>query len=186
VSKIHDFTCELNNEFLAADTGLDPVSRRWLEAQGIRPGCLEVLPCGPVIVSKIETFEPGIFEFSESGPRAFIHPIWDGPFLADLIAWRPADPATFWTRLYSGTPLGIENLSRAEIYGEPLRIWRSPLGWIRSGGEGAFITDWPMSAPALRCVGALDCEGAAHSAEVHDRLRNPQTLPEIRHPMEAA
>jgi hypothetical protein len=185
MSKIHedDF---ITTEFLAADSGLDELSRRWLTAHGVRPGLLEAMPTGPVAVAKIETYAPGCFEFSEDGQRAFVSPIWDGGDIADLIAWHPRQPANFWTRTFSGTPLGIENLARAEIHGKPLKIWRSPLGWIRSGGEGALITDWPMSAPALRCVGALDCEDADHAAEVRDRLRNLQTIPTIRHPRRAA
>lgn len=138
----------ISAEFVAALNGLDDVARRWLLSEGVPPGIIEVSP-GPVTVAKIETFEPGVFQFSESGRRAFVHPVHiAGPFsdICDLIAWRPSDPGQFWNRFYSGTPLGVEQLDLAENLGEPLAIWRSPLNWLRAGGDGIFITSWPRKS----------------------------------------
>lgn len=172
----------MNAEFLMAMDGLNNRATAWLRSQGVPEIALHMWP-GPVGVAPIETHPPGCFDFAEHGRPAYIQPVLIGPAfsdIVDLIAWHPDDPGRWWTRLYSGLPLGVDQLDVAEILGEPLAIRRAPLSWLQSGGDGVVVTDWPMTAPALRCVPTLIAEDAAHGHEIERHLRIIADAPEIR------
>lgn len=169
--------------FLLALDDLDDGATAWLQHQGIPDIALDMWP-GPVGVAAIETHPLGIFDFAEHGHRAFIQPVLSGgefTDIADLIAWYPDKPAHWWTHCYTGLPLGIDQLDRAEIEGFPLSIRPTPLSWLQAGGDGVVITDWAMSATALRCCRILIGKDPAHGDDIERRLRNPSgAFPEIR------
>lgn len=178
----------LEIEFLRAMDGLDDIARCWLVSQGVSPGIIEVSP-GPITTATIEADELGCFQFAEFGKVAFIHPVTvGGPFtdIADLIAWFPDKPHRWWLLLGNGYPLGVDMLNHAKIEGLPLAIRRSPLSWLQAGGDGVVVTDWAISAPALRHVDCLDGEDEDHAAEIYRHLNNPQPVPEIRYAKGAA
>ena len=175
-------------EFLAAMDGLDDQAAACLRRQGVSEKALHLWP-GPVGVARIETHPLGIFNFAEHGHRAFIQPVLiGGEFtdIGDLIAWYPDDPARWWTRRYTGLPLGIDQLDCAEIESLPLAIRRTPLSWLQAGGDGIVVTDWAMSALALRSVPILIAEDAEHGREIQRRLTIVAAAPEIRVTREAA
>jgi hypothetical protein len=155
----------------------------WLRAQGVLPTALNAWP-GPVKVAGIETHPPGVFDLADHGRRAFIQPVLCGPQytdLIDIIAWFPADPARWWMLNYSGEPLGVDQLDRAEIKREPLVLRRTPLDWLRVNGDGVCVLDWKMSTPALRAIPVLVCTDAEYGREVRTRLTAPPVhIPEIR------
>ena len=160
----------------------------WLRKQSVPESALTGWP-GPVGAAPIETRAQGIFDFAEVGRRAFIQPVRTGgknTHIADLVAWYPDDPSRWWTRLYTGTPLGIDQLDRAELLGKPLAIRRTPLSWLQAGGNGVVITSWAMSASTLRSCPTLDCENESNAAEVSECLRTPVRMPKIRYPRRAA
>jgi len=172
----------LNNQFSPAMDGLDDRSAVWLRRQGVPEFAIDLWP-GPVGVAAIETHPLGLFDFAEHGRRAFIQPVLSGgkfTDIVDLIAWFSDNPGRWWTHCYSGVPLGIDQLDRAEIEGEPLLLQPTPLDWLCGGGNGIVVTDWAMSAPVLRCVPTLITEGTEHGSEVQRRLANVMAVPEIR------
>ena len=93
------------------------------------------------------------FDFDHSGTPAVIQPVWRGPapsiyqgvehpVLADLIAWRPAEPARWWYRWGCDTPaLGDEYVEDAHALG-PLYCHRTPLDWLRSGCRGTVLLEF--------------------------------------------
>lgn len=172
----------LNNQFPPAMDGLDDRSVAWLRRQGVPEIAIDLWP-GPVGVAAIETHPLGLFDFAEHGRRAFIQPVLSGGEFTDtvdLIAWYPDNPGRWWTCCYSGVPLGVDQLDRAEIEGEPLLLQPTPLNWLCGGGNGVVVTDWAMSAPALRCVPTLITEEAEHGRYIQRRLRIISDCPEIR------
>ena len=174
---------DLDEKFLLAMDGLGERTAAWLQRQGVPEITLQMWP-GPVGVAAIETRPLGLFDFAEHGRRAFIQPVLSGPAFSDildLIAWYPDNPGRCWTRLYTGVPLGVDQLDHAEIEGEPLLLHASPLDWLRARGEGVCVLDWKISAPALRCVPVLLFEQTEFGRLAHDRLSAPSpAVPEIR------
>lgn len=162
----------LEHEFLHAMDGFDERSSAWLKRQGVGDIALDMWP-GPIGVASIETHPMGIFEFVEDRRRAFIQPVLCGPAfseIVDLVAWYPDQPGTWWTRCYSGVPLGADELDHAEIEGLEVLIHPTPLDWLRSEGRGVCVLDWTMSAHSLRCVPTLVFDDAATGKWAHDRL----------------
>ena len=162
----------------------DRREKDWLHLQGVPPLALLAWP-GPVLVGEIETHTIGVFDFAEAGRRAFIQPVLSGPAysdLIDLVAWCPADPGKWWSQCYSGVPLGVGYLDRAEISGASFVVLRrDPLSWLKSGGTGVVPLDWTMTVNTLRGFRHVICEDAAHGEDVQRRLATPaQRMPEVR------
>lgn len=93
------------------------------------------------------------FDFDHAGTPAIIQPVWRGPapsiyqgvehpVLADLIAWRPAEPARWWYRWGSDSPaLGDDYIEAAHTEGWPLICDLTPLDWLRGGCRGCVLLD---------------------------------------------
>ena len=93
------------------------------------------------------------FDFAHDGIPAVIQPVWRGPapsiyqgvlhpVLADLLAWRPAEPGRWWYRWGCDTPaLGDEYVDDAHQHHHPLICHLTPLEWLRSGCRGTVLLD---------------------------------------------
>lgn len=158
--------------FLRAMDGLDERAGAWLTQQGAPARALDLWP-GPVGVASIEVYPEGIFDFSETGRRAYIQPILlGGAFtdIADLVAWYPDKLGQWWTLLGTGYPLGVDQLDRAELLVQPLLLHAMPLDWLRASGDGVCVLDWTMSATGLRLLPELMCTGIGHGLQVEHEL----------------
>jgi hypothetical protein len=110
--------------------------------------------CGGLTWAGIVTADRG-FDFDPTGTPAIIQPVWRGPapslecavehpILADLIAWRPAEPFRWWYRWGCDTPaLGDEYVEDAHALG-PLYCHRTPLDWLCSGCRGCVLLDFAL------------------------------------------
>ena len=90
------------------------------------------------------------FEIDPSGTAAIIQPVWRGqapsveceveyPILADMIAWRAAEPGLWWYYWDCDTPaLGDEYVADAHAVG-PLFCHLTPLAWLQSGCVGTVL-----------------------------------------------
>ncbi len=178
----------LEEEFLQAMDRLDERSTACLKQHGVPDISLSMWP-GPVGMASIETHPMNCFDFVPDRRRAFVMPVLSGGAFSDIVdltAWFPDNPGRCWTRCYSGVPLGVDQLDRAELLGDPLLLHPTPLGWLRGNGEGVCILDWKMSSPALRCVPKLICEDVEFGRFVQDRLSAPAlVVPEIHILMKA-
>ena len=86
----------------------------------------------------------------------------------DLLAFRPEAPARVACR--RGT--GVVGRWAA---GDPVRVHRDLLGWIRAGGRGVAIIDrTSREADELRGAGELIAEDEDHAEELYRWLRAPK------------
>ena len=90
----------------------------------------------------------------------------------DMVAWHMAQPSRWWLRRGAGVLLGEIEVEHAVTYGEPLRVHRTPLGWLRAAGEGVVILDWGAAWFYLRDL-RLAAEDHDHPAELQRRLQPP-------------
>ncbi|WP_404379944.1 hypothetical protein [Caenispirillum salinarum] len=67
--------------------------------------------------------------------------------MADLIAFRTADPARWWLLKGGAAILNPTARDLAEWHGEPLAVHASPLDWMRAGGGGVVVLDWTAHLP---------------------------------------
>lgn len=105
------------------------------------------------------------FDFAHNGIPAVIQPVWRGPapslecgverpILADLIAWRPAEPAQWWYKWGSDSPaLGDEYIDDAQRHHHPLVCHLTPLAWLQNGCVGCVLLEIAEAyAPAMRAA----------------------------------
>lgn len=106
---------------------------------------------------------------------------WRAPNeIIDLIAFRPAEPGRWWSRCGIIAALGEEMLSDFSL--DPVRVWREPLAWLRSGATGICpVTSDPGAVRdvLLRLPGIV-AEDVAHGREIERLMaRHWNRLPPI-------
>jgi hypothetical protein len=89
----------------------------------------------------------------------------------DLLALDEHDSSRWWLRLGRARFLGEDAVYKAMGCREPLRLWRSPLTWLRARCEGCVVVDWNLATPLLRQLDVIVAEDVAHGEEVERRLR---------------
>jgi hypothetical protein len=129
----------------------------------------------------------GSYEPIDDGQRAVIVPtipllspveMEDGDDIedvGDLVAFLPSDPSHWWCRTGSMPILNPAAILGAEIYDEPLKVWSTPLDWMRASGDGIVILD-PLAhlGMYLGSVRQLICDTVELGREVDRRLRQPE------------
>lgn len=107
-----------------------------------------------------------------AGPTPSIYDPVECPCLCDLIAYSPRNPGKwYWRRGEHGLILGDEVLDRAELFHEPVRLYRTPWDWLRAGGDGVCLLDrHPNALERLRHVGAINAADTALGTEIERLL----------------
>ena len=92
-----------------------------------------------------------------AGPIPWIYDPVESPCLADIIAYSLHDPSRwYWRRGECGLVLGDENLERAELFHESVRLYRTPFDWLKAGGDGVCPLDRrDNTLERLRHVGSI-------------------------------
>ena len=162
----------------------DNVAMAWLVKSGVSHS--DRLGCGNAGVVAVETTRDGLYQPAPGGRRAFIMPVY-GPFRPpkvpiadpadaapiDLLGWYSHRPGRWWRRRGVAIILGEWAVELGETYDEPVRVYRTPLDWLRAGGEGLVIVDWTEAY--FRLAGLqLVASDVAHGEELQRRLRPPQ------------
>ena len=121
-----------------------------------------VLGCGMPGLANIRPTRGDRFEFSDNGRPAIIVPAYDTipgmldanpaahvEHLVDLVAVDIDHPDRFRRRRGDAVVLGNAYL---EIAGEtcaPVPVFRNPLTWLQSGGNGVVVLDWDYARDLL-------------------------------------
>ena len=162
------------------------VRRLWLTDSDLDPGAKsrsELPPefwigCGMPGIATIRPTDNGRFKFTEGGLTTVILPAYDcipgnldaNPErhveeLRDLIAIDFDHPDRFWRRRGEALVLGHALLEISRQESEPVKVFRNPLTWLRSGGNGIVVLDWDYAWDLL-----LDRELIAEDVELGTRL----------------
>ncbi len=129
----------------------DPVAARRIRANVPTDW---MLGCGLVGLARVEPMG-GRFEFAEEGRPAMILGVYDAipgllgtnarlavEHILDLVAVDLDRPERFWRYSDRALVLGLAYLEIARQEGEPVPVYRNPLTWLRSGGDGIVVLDW--------------------------------------------
>lgn len=109
------------------------------------------------------------FDFDEGGDIALIIPAIEDGVVADLCAWQPkSGRLASW--LGHAKALGWGELYAPNLSGEPLKVWASPLGWLKAGRRGIVPIDIASVARSLVIwgdhVSAIVCENPEHGRAI--------------------
>ena len=148
-----------------------PLAKEWFTAAEQLTPVINYLPMldiptDPEIVDllgfeRVEASGQRLYQPCPAGKPALIIAVPDGPRIGDLVAVDPDNPKDWRLRHGRATHLG----HNSDIL-IPLRVFDSPMDWIRAGGDGFCILDWPAS---LRHLHFLTIEPA--SVAVGQRIK---------------
>lgn len=96
--------------------------------------------------------------------------------LTDLAAWRiETDELALWRGRAS--LLGSENVYAPRL-GEPLKVYETVAGWLRSGRTGVFVIDGQRAEPLLRIAEPLGVRSEGFGRRLRDALtvRSPKIV----------
>lgn len=119
------------------------------------------------------------WDFAGGGLASLVMPVRDAlGDVVDLVAW-PVDRSTKWARLLGRAVILGEASFGLARGGEPVPVWRAPIGWLAAGGDGVVILDPASAWHRLRYGPALLGEDLEHRREIRACLTGPP-LPEVR------
>jgi hypothetical protein len=156
---------DLGEEFSAAVCSITPERLAALRAADVPDISLPMVGMAP-----IETHAGGLFDIVDDGTLAVVVPIgeWDGVnwLLEDLVGFELSDPGRWWRRLGAVQILGT--VPAEPVF--PLRLYDTPLAWLRVGGWGAVIVDWRFDPEVL--VGPIEVETCSLKARLERRIKD--------------
>ena len=155
-------------------TTQQPAAMRWFVGKGVpRPMLTTCLGIdGMFGVSRIRIDADGTYEPAEDGIGAIVMGVIEHNELSDLLAFCTAAPSRWWRRLGLAVYLGEEKVDYAAFMKTPLRLFRTPVNWLRAECEGAVVLDWRFGRSALFDVSRIGAEDLDHREEIKRRLRD--------------
>jgi hypothetical protein len=109
------------------------------------------------------------FEFDAHAEMALILPCIEDGDLVDLVAWQP-QASRLATWLGRAKALGWADLYSPSLTGEPVKVWASPVGWLKAGRRGLVPIGVERMARSLFLwgdhVSALVCENPEHARAI--------------------
>ena len=136
------------------------VRRLWLDGTGAAQIRCDLpkdfmIGAGMPGLAKIRPNRDGRFEFAGDGLTAIIVPAYDTipglldanaarhvEHLVDLAAVDVDHPDRFWRRRGEAVVLGSAYLEIADQEDAVVGVFRNPITWLRSGGDGIVVLDW--------------------------------------------
>lgn len=131
-------------------------------------------------VARVGRCGDGLFQLDEGGNRALVVPVYEGDELVDLVAFFTSTPEQWSLRLGVGWALGLEESLERYRWGDPLPIHKTPLEWLRAGGDGLCVVDW--SSPEVKTLAdfaSLIVGDEALERRIIAALSTPVRLPQI-------
>ena len=167
------------------------VALEFLLAAGVPRQSLTLPPplgiAGSLGLTSVRVTADGTFEFTNSGPPTVVLGV-HGPDLdlVDLVAWRPSNPIRWRLRLGFADFLGEVHADYAALLHERLRLFSSPLSWLRAGCDGAVLLDVKFGLSSLRDASDVIGDDRDHARALGRLLRQPiQLMPRIGYVTEA-
>ena len=126
--------------------------------------------------------EDGLYAPSQDGAPHLILPVFEDGELVDLVAFRSEQPLAWLLRLGVGWSLGLLDGFERHGWEQEVRLWASPLDWLRADCDGLCILDW--SAPEVINLASLPnirCQDEHLAERLKVALTRPYRLPTITH-----
>ncbi|WP_131113673.1 hypothetical protein [Lichenihabitans psoromatis] len=129
---------------------------------------------GGIFIASIVAEPRRRFRFQADGTKAAVIEAIaaDAESVTDIVAWPVDDPNCVLT-MFGTSVLGEAAAANPSTFfdNRPLRLFRSPLGWLQAGCDGAVILDLPRAARWLRDIdGRLAAEDTAHALQIEMAL----------------
>jgi hypothetical protein len=181
VSLVDELT--LSSRFFNRDDGKGLLQRLGLNYRA-------VLNVGAIGILPIEPCNGGLFQIVEGGRLAIILPVaderplsaWEGSPspIYDLLAFFPEHPEQWFLRIGGAAMLGMETVNSTLLKIEQmkgLRLYSTPLSWLRNECEGAVILKPDQALVYLWPFKEVITDDFSQASAVYHALHSP--LPDI-------
>lgn len=130
--------------------------------------------------SRVIDVDNGMYAPSDEGTPHLILPVFEDCELVDLVAFTSDQPMAWLLRLGVGWSLGLIDGIERHSWEREVRLWASPLDWLRADQDGLCILDW--SAPEvleLARLPSIRCQDRLLAERLKEALTRPYHLPVI-------
>ena len=130
--------------------------------------------------ARVIDIDDGLYAPSDEGKPHLILPVVEVGELVDLVAFTSDQPMAWLLRLGTGWSLGLIDGFERHSWEDEVRLWASPLDWLRADRHGLCILDW--SAPEVFNLSRLPnirCQDDRLAERLRDALSRPLRLPTI-------
>jgi len=130
--------------------------------------------------ARVIDIDDGLYAPSNEGAPHLIVPVFEHEELVDLVAFTSAKPMAWLLRLGTGWSLGLLDGLERHIWEQEVRLWASPLDWLRADRDGLCVLDW--SAPEvleLARLPSISCQDIRLAERLRSALSHPCRLPVI-------
>jgi hypothetical protein len=130
--------------------------------------------------ARIIDVDDGLYAPSDEGKPHLILPVFEEGELVDLVAFNSDQPLAWLLRLGTGWSLGLIDGFERHSWDQEVRLWASPLDWLRADRDGLCILDW--SAPEvleLARLPTIRCQNRLLAERLKQALSRPYRLPTI-------
>jgi len=129
---------------------------------------------------RVIAIDDGLYAPSDEGKPHLILPVFEDGELVDLVAFTSEQPMAWLLRLGTGWSLGLIDGFERHSWEDEVRLWASPLDWLRADRDGLCILDW--SAPEVYNLSRLPnirCQDDRLAEQLMHALSRPYRLPNI-------
>lgn len=124
--------------------------------------------------------DDGLYAPNDDGAPHLILPVFENCELVDLVAFTSDKPLAWLLRLGLGWSLGLLDGLERHSWQDEVRLWASPIDWLRADCDGLCILDW--TAPEVLELARLPnirCQDKRLAALLREALSRPYQLPSI-------
>ena len=130
--------------------------------------------------ARVIDIDDGLYAPSSEGTPHLILPVFEDDDLVGLVAFTSDEPLAWLLRLGTGWSLGLIDGFECHSWEQEVRLWASPLDWLRADCDGLCILDW--SAPEVLELSRLPnirCQNKRLADRLREALSRPYRLPAI-------
>ena len=130
--------------------------------------------------ARVIDIDDGLYAPSSEGAPHLILPVFEDEELVDLVAFTSDQPLAWLLRVGTGWSLGLLDGFERHSWGDEVRLWATPLDWLRADRDGLCILDW--SAPEVLNLARLPrirCQDKLLAGRLSEALSRPCRLPVI-------
>jgi hypothetical protein len=130
--------------------------------------------------ARVIDIDDGLYSPSDEGTPHLLLPVFEDHELVDLVAFTSDQPLAWLLRLGVGWSLGLIDGFERHSWQDEVRLWASPLDWLRADCDGLCILDW--SAPEvleLARLPSIRCQDKLLAERLREALNRPYRLPII-------
>ena len=136
--------------------------------------------CLPVGRVRVERIGRGLYQPAEAaGEPCLLVPVTEDGALVDLVAFPRSAPSDWLLRTGNGWALGLADSIGSHMWAEKVRLFDSPVDWVRGKRAGICVVDW--ESPEVRSLDVLPrviCSPRIGSL-LRRALTRPPRLPQI-------